>query len=190
MTEAKEARTSVLAKLTSEVMADKKAASGRRLTPVEGEVGPRPAALPNDTGLFMSNERLRDHAKELRKFAEEAIAIADGLDAMLSESSVPVVKTDPAADKKAAERAADTKFREEFERKKAEAQAAVFGKVEDDVAAATMPNVPTAPPEAEDDADDGAWRCPNHGKAGVDRVSPKGRTYTGCPIEACTQFTR
>lgn len=180
MTEVKEARTSVLAKLTSEVMADKKTAARRTLTPVEGETAPR-ATLPNDVGLFMSNERLHDHAKELRKFAEEAIAIADGLDAMLNEPSVPVVKADPIAEKQAAERAADSKFREEFERKQAEAQAAVFGKPE---------VVPDPEPEAEDDADDGAWRCPDHGKAGVEKVSPKGRAYVGCPVDGCNHFTR
>lgn len=187
MTEVKEARTSVLAKLTSEVMADKKTAARRTLTPVEGETAPR-ATLPNDVGLFMSNERLHDHAKELRKFAEEAIAIADGLDAMLNETSVPVVKADPLAEKQAAERAADSKFREEFERKQAEAQAAVFGRSPGDTS--DEPDKGYGGGADPADADDGVWRCPDHGKAGVDRVSPKGRTYTGCPIETCTQFTR
>ena len=58
---------SVLASLTAAVMEEKKAATKPKLTPVEGEMFvPVKAALPNDTGEFMSNEVLREHAVQLR----------------------------------------------------------------------------------------------------------------------------
>src|SRR4051812_17829855 len=76
----------VLAKLTADVRSNKEthAKTAKQLTPVAGET--RPPALPNDVGVFLSNEALHDHAKTLRKFAADAIAIADGLDEMLAGS--------------------------------------------------------------------------------------------------------
>lgn len=172
----KDGRTSVLAALTAEVMQDKKAAA-RKLTPVAGEKGAAPmaqATIPNDVGLFMSNERLHTHSQELRKFAEEAIAIADGLDAMLHESSSTEKPIDLDAERRAREAEGDAKaaereaaaeptesLAERMERLKAEAQAATF-----------------TPPE-------GAWTCPDHGKA-IDKPRKRGGTYRGCPD--CNKF--
>lgn len=181
--------TSVLASLTAEVMATKTKASGARLTPVEGEKGALPlemAKLPNDVGVFMSNEALHDHAKQLRKFAGDAIAIADGLDGLLSESSETKAKADPNAERKAKEAEGDAKALER----------ATLSQTAPPEEAQTAP--PETSPEAfaaEFAAKAAAaqaatfttkWRCPTHAKPGVPKVSAKGRDFIGCPD--CTQF--
>jgi len=193
--------TSVLASLTAEVMATKTKASGARLTPVEGEKGALPlemAKLPNDVGVFMSNEALHDHAKQLRKFAGDAIAIADGLDGLLSESSTESAKADPDAERKAKEAEGDAKA------KARETQKAQVTPVEE---------AQTTPPDGDNPSDvgtdeptdfgaayaakqaaaqaavfapSGGWNCPIHHKAGVPKTSAKGRPFIGCPD--CTQF--
>ena len=169
---------SVLASLTAEVMAEKKS-EARKLTPVAGEVVPFPlerAGIPNDTGIFMSNERMFEHAKQLRQFAADAIAIADGLDAMLATSSDPAeTPSDPAAEVKSKEAAADAKFAAKFEAQKAEAQAATFKE--------PSPTVEAAGDTGSD------WVCPTHDVPGIEKTSPKtGRTFIGCPD--CNQFKR
>lgn len=172
--------TSVLASLTASVMAEKKT-EARKLTPVEGEF--KPPTLPHDVGLFMSNERLADHAKELRKFAAEAIAIADGLDTMVGGSSVLAVDTAKAkADKKKAKEAeADARvaekveagdpsvidFAAQFAEKQRQAQEAVL----------------TQPEQV-----DLGWKCPEHGKATVKTSAKTQRQYVGCPD--CNLFQR
>jgi hypothetical protein len=190
-TAAKEGRTSVLASLTAEVMGEKTKAAKATLTPVAGEsTFPLERALiPNDTGTFMSNEGLHDHAKNLRKFASEAIAIADGLDAILQESSSDEKVVDLDAARKAKEAEGDAKaeaakapkpvepepenngdgdpetsgFAADFAAKQAAAQAATF-------------SAPTGK----------GWHCPVHNKPGVPKVSGKGRDFIGCPD--CNQF--
>jgi hypothetical protein len=169
-------KPSVLASLTASVMEEKTKASKPSLTPVAGEGRALKPQLPNDTGLFMSNERLADHAKELRKFASEAIAIADGLDAMLNtEPEVKPVDLD--AVRKEKEREADARaalaqptndFEADLAAKAEAAQAAVFK--------------PASPKPGE-------WVCPAHGKAAIEKTSQRtGRTYLGCPD--CNLFPR
>ena len=170
----KEPKSSVLASLTAEIVGEKTtAAKGAGLTPLPGEGLPLGAArIPNDTGMFMSNEVLHDHAKQLRKFAADSIAIADGLDALLAESSTEEVvapKVDPRFEGKDPEPEAEateepTDFAKAFAEKSAAAQAAAF--------------------KAEPVEDE--WVCPDHGKAGVPKVSAKGRDFIGCPD--CNKF--
>ncbi len=154
---------SILATLTAEVMAEKKG-EARKLTPLAGDT------LPNDTGMFMSNEVLHARSKQLREFAAEAIAIADGLDAMIGPGTIgEFVKADDPVDLDAArkekEAAADSKFAADFAAKQEAAQAAVY--------------TPDAPE---------GWTCPTHNKA-TEKTSPKtGKTYIGCPD--CNLFKR
>ena len=195
--------TSVLASLTAEVMATKTKASGAKLTPVVGEKGApmEMAKLPNDTGIFMSNEALHDHAKQLRKFAGDAIAIADGLDGLLSESSETKAKADPNAERKAKEAEGDAKALERATAERTpDEEAAHIGAILSQTA--PPEEAQTAPPEtspetfaAEFAAKAAAaqaatfttkWRCPTHAKPGVPKVSAKGLDFIGCPD--CTQF--
>lgn len=172
--------TSVLAQLTADVMAEKKS-EARKLTPVAGETGGSTfplerALIPNDTGLFMSNETLHAHAKQLRKFAADAIAIADGLDALLSESSNPEDVVDINAARKALEAKADAKFRADFAAKQAEAQAKVFAPTE------------SLDDDGQETYTDFGWLCETHGKA-VEKISAKtARKFIGCPD--CNAFKR
>jgi hypothetical protein len=186
-------RASVLSSLTAEI-ATNKAVEAQKLTPVAGERGHAPlenAVIPNDVGKFMSNEILYDSAKQLRKWAADYIAIADGLDAMLAESSDPALEVDEpkklsAHDKRMAgeepiklgvayieatkadiEDAGPTQFDVEYAAKQEAAQAAAF-----------KPEVKAL----------GEWRCSTHGLA-IEKTSPTtGRTFIGCPD--CNQFKR
>lgn len=172
-----EERTSVLKKLTADVMESKKA-EARKLTPLPGE-SPFPpmsqAQIPNDVGgIFLSNELLGDHAKALRQFAADAITIADGLDAMLNESSVIAEKpVDLDAARKAKE--ADADFNADFKAKQEAAKQATFS-----------PEAVEA--DSNDDLAEFGWVCPDHGKAITKTSEKTGRTYVGCPD--CNLFKR
>ena len=186
---AAEKGTSVLASLTSQVMADKKA-EARKLTPVAGEVGAlptTPASFPND----MPQEVVEQKVKELTRIIEH---LTEARDALAGLAKVPVAeKSDPLAEQKAAERAADEKaaakandnepvsFAEKFEAQKKAAQAATFkDSPETEVAA---PENEAEPPPSDE------WHCPVHDKPGVTKTSDKtGRTYVGCPD--CNAFKR
>lgn len=192
----KEGRTSVLAALTAEVMAEKKG-EARKLTPVAGEKGHLPletAELPHDTGTFMSNEILFAHAKELRQFAADAIVIADGLDGLLNESSKPdagIVDLDVARKAKEAEGDAKAKARTvtlvvgtgvEAQSDPLEvSQTAPFAA--DFAAKAAAAQAATFTPKT-----GWVWVCPDHDVPGIDKVSGKGREFIGCPD--CNQFKR
>lgn len=179
--------TSVLAALTASVMAEKRAES-RKLTPVAGETHVAAISeahlLPNDVGVFMSNERLHDHAKELRRFAANALAIADGIDVMLGSSSSLVEKADPLAEQKERERAADEKhadkepvdFNAAFKAKQEAAQASVF------------PDVVTTIDGSETREVVPEWTCPVHHKSATKVSAKTNREYIGCPD--CNQFKR
>jgi hypothetical protein len=182
----KEGRTSMLAKLTAEVMADKKAAAGT-LTPVEGEVAP--PRLPNDVGVLFSNEALREHQQKLRQFAADALAIADGLDPMLGGpvgDAADVVDLDAARkqkEKEADEKAAEPDFNAAFRAQQEEAQAKVF-----------KPGVAGLAEELDDARGDTVasdalgWECPTHGKAVTKTSARTGREFIGCPD--CNLFKR
>lgn len=180
-----EERTSVLKKLTADVMESKKA-EARKLTPLPGE-SPFPpmsqAQIPNDVGgIFLSNELLGDHAKALRQFAADAITIADGLDAMLNESSVIADKpVDLDAARKAKE--ADADFNADFKAKQEAAKQATFAEAAEDHLLH-----PTAAEPVNPDLAEFGWVCPDHGKAKEKRSEKTGRTYVGCPD--CNLFKR
>ena len=175
--------------MTAQIMG-RKANAAVKLTAVSGEVqATHTQRMPNDVGVFMSNETLHEHAKALRKFAADAIAIADGIDKMLAADLDPSTDEKPvdlAAEKKKREREADAAALEraaiqteggdqaEFDQRLAELQAdaekATF-KEPDAIAIGT----------AEDQGEDiVGWLCPIHDKFEV-RKSRGGREYRGCP---------
>jgi hypothetical protein len=174
----------------------RKASKASKLTPVAGETGmtvAQAAVLPNDIGLFMSNEAITIHAQALRKFASDAIIIADGLDAMVGESSAPKVDEKKAAveAKVTAEKAADARiaaeeeatgesFSDRMKRLTASAQASAF-KAADDGGSEN---------EADGDAEaTSGWECPEHGDLNLTTLTPrKGEPYLMCGIGDCEQF--
>lgn len=176
-----EGKTSVLAKLTAEVMAEKRTAA-KALTPVEGEARPTTTGQPLPTGpldgkhktsfpfddpqtILIALSTARKHVDAIRS---ELDHVADGVKALetlygggIKEDSAP----DPKAAQKEREKEADESFKERQERLAAEAQEAVF-----------------KPKEVSD-----SWVCPDHGEA-IDKVSSKGRPFRGCPT--CNKFER
>jgi hypothetical protein len=199
---------SVLQDMTKDIMTTK-ATRSQKLTAVAGESGMTVASvaltLPNDVGVFMSNEALIDHAQALRKFAADAIAIADGLDAMAAgpnlPPSLPVIDEKAAAinAKKAAEQEGDRKaaaskaddgseaFKERLDRLSAEAQAAVFTAADDD---GTQPESPFNSLPHELPVTDG-WTCPEHGSKDLSTITPrKGDPYRMCGVGDCEYFEK
>jgi|GEM_PF-3295399 len=183
----------VLDEMTKGITDRKAAATGPKLTPVGLEAsGTKPSlALPQDTGLFMSNEALHVHAQSLRAFSADAIAIAEGIDLMVAAAvgkSVPVLdpKVVAAAELKVAEKLSDEKakgrdFAKDFAKLQAEAEAAVYTSSD---AVAEEPAAPAAP------AGDG-WVCPTHGADTIKQLrSRKGREYAACQTAGCGQFER
>jgi hypothetical protein len=158
---------------------EQKAAAAKGLTPTLDE-RPTVAALPNDVGVFMSNEALINHAKELRKFAADAIAIADGLDAMAASAllpasaPVPSEKESKAAAQKAIEAEGDEKaFARDYEAKMKAAQDATF----------------TQPKEEPAKLSDDGWTCDEHGSDYTVKTSRSGtRVYRQC--NQCKEFER
>jgi hypothetical protein len=110
---------SKLSALTASVMAEKKVAA-KTLTPLAAE---RPV-LPDDVGVLLSNEALYDHAKTLRRFAADALAIADGLDELTNKRSEKVDVIDIDVARKEKEAAAD--FNADFKAKQKQAQSSTF----------------------------------------------------------------
>jgi len=193
-----EGRTSVLAKLTADIMSEKKVAA-RVLTPVEGEARPSlkeapplevlasPLAglkgdvFPHDGGITesvrFSMTNIRDN---LSKIAQYSAMIEECLQSIEREAGAPVggvpkrasgEPTPEELEQKEKERTADEKAREQQ-------------KFADDLAAKTKAAQEQAFPEPEA----GFWVCPDHGKV-TDKVSAKtGRAYRGCPD--CNRFER
>lgn len=193
---------SVLQDMTKDIMTTK-ATKASKLTPVAGESGMTVAAvaatLPNDVGVFMSNEALIDHAKALRKFAADAVTIADGLDAMAASNTLPPSapqvdeKAAKAAAKKAAEQEGDRKaaasgtgpavhdngeFAARLARLQQEAQASVFTAADDGA---------EEPVAAKTDG----WSCPEHGPDFLTTINPrKGDPYLMCDVPDCEQYEK
>jgi len=169
---------SVLAMMAKSIT-DKKGAASAGLTPIAGEAqrGPR---IPDVPEVFLTNEAVIDVSLELRRLVGMLLDVATGLDRLTGKSSEAVVKVDTKAAKKEAEKAADEaaaereaiQFTERFEQLQAEAQAATF------VGTETLD-------ESGQETLDSGWTCPDHGKA-VEKTSPKGRKYQGCP--ECRNF--
>jgi len=185
-------RTSVLAQLTAEVMAEKKTAAPRKLTPVEAErpAPPQPKeGLPADLpGAFMSSEAMIEAARDLRRYAADMLRIADGIDVI---NGVPdKVEAQSKADRERDEALAQR----ERERVADERAAAKQPPLEPTCSGINLPDYPALQAEAQAAVfgsinSDGspAWACPDHGKA-VPKTSSKGREFIGCPD--CTKFAR
>ena len=189
------AKTSILARLTADIMEEKKKANTATLTPVAGEAKPAPAAappskpeLPADLpGAFMSAETMTMHAANLRKYAidlrrqaDDLEKIADGIDVVNGvEDKVEALskaerEREAALAKREQERQADEKAKSpDFRTLQKAAQEAVFGPV---------PEEPAVPQAVEQ------WTCPVHGVPGVVKTSAKGREFIGCP--ECKAFKR
>ncbi len=207
--------TSMLDSMASGFMATKVDKS-RSLTPLRGEaVAVFEAGLPNDTGIFMSNEQLADHAKALRKFAADALLIAAGIDAMTgpvfgksdgpeappkaNAALVRLAGDDVVHNAKAAILAAmmdgaptDTddpeNFPAHFAAQQAAAQAATFKAPtpEEDAVANQQTIVDT---NSSVDVGKG-WKCPTHGGFETKLSVRRNVNYRRCPKEECHEFEK
>lgn len=166
----------MMRKGVEDISKKKDKAAGLQPTPTEAAL----QRIPDVPGDFLTNEGLADKARDLRTMAAYLITVAEGLEKMTGTEPV-ATKADLTAEVKAAEKAADEKhradarptdFSERLKQQQAEAQASVFDK----------PHITT------DEAI--AWTCPDHGAAGITKTSPKGRQYTGCPVDGCRQLER
>jgi hypothetical protein len=208
-------RTSVLAALTKSVMEEKTKASGRRLTPVAGEVAPAvmTQVLPKTKAPFpddMPQEVVEQKAAELTRIIEH---LTDARDAMLAlvEKPKPEEVVDLDAIRKQKEAALDAEhaaaqaardeaileavdsvydpepdFAADFAAKQAAAQAAVFS--EPSGASVALEEDMTADENGRITTPDPEWTCPDHGKA-IEKVSPAtNKTFIGCPD--CSKFKR
>lgn len=186
----------VLDDMTKGINDRKVAAAGPRLTPVGTEASSTKPSLtgqlPDVPEVFLTNEALRDIAKDLRRQATVLVDVANGLDTHTGMATVEtedntaaVVKADEkAADEKAAERKAQPKSTEEFTEHlatiAAEAQASVF----------TSADAPAEEPAAPTTTADG-WVCPDHGDVTITQLtSRKGRAYRSCTTPGCKQFEK
>lgn len=192
----------VLDDMTKGITERKSAKSGANLTPVGVEAsGVKPSlTLPNDTGMLMSNERLAEVRDQLRSDAADLLRIADGIAVLIGDpaETAEAQKQAAAIEAKLAEREADRKaadrekaaggdakaaervaFAEDFARKQAEAQAAVFTASDD------APKVPVAPATPAD-----GWVCPEHGAEDIEELSSRLRPagYLACAVAGCGEF--
>jgi hypothetical protein len=192
----------VLDDMTKGITERKSAKAGANLTPVGVEAsGVKPSlTLPNDTGMLMSNEALAQHRDYLRKAAADMLAIADGIAVLVGdpEETAEAAAAAAATEAKLAEREADRKaadrekaaagdkkaaerveFAEDFARKQAEAQAAVFTASDDAPKGQAAPATPA----------DG-WVCPEHGAEDIEELSSRLRPagYLACAVAGCGEF--
>jgi hypothetical protein len=175
----------VLDDMTKGITARKAEKAGPTLTPVGTEASstkPSQVGVPDVPEVFLTNEAIADIAKDLREKAAALITVADGLDVLTAKPSVPVEdpKKVAAAEKKVAEKAADSKFAAEYEAKQKAAQAATFTNL-DDGASDDEPVTP-AP---------GGWACPDHPGGKLQQLtSRKGRVYSACIETGCERFEK
>lgn len=180
----------VLDEMTAGITQRKAAKAGPKLTPVGTEASPIKPSIPNDTGVFMSNEellsaarKLRDMGAQLQPMTDLFVNIADALDELTQQTSVPEVKVDKLAEQKAIEAAADAKhaqpktseeFAEHLATISAEAKASTF----------TGPEPAAPSPVASDE-----WTCPDHGADNIKTLTkrPSGTTYRACMVEDCVE---
>lgn len=165
----------VLDEMTKGVVERKAAKSGPKLTPVGTEASPlKPSqvGIPEVPEVFLTNEAVADIAKDLREQAATLVRVAEGLEGLTATAKVE--KSDPLAEQKAVEQAADEKHRklevpgltERIEAIKAEAE---------------------APKPAEPVAD--GWSCPTHGVTDIKELTSRaGRAYRACG--KCDQFEK
>lgn len=200
-----EGRTSVLAKLTADVMAEKKVAA-RTLTPVEGEVRPsiKPAPekaaapipdvallkgdiFPYDGGIseqaVFSIRNIRDNLSKITQYGAMIEECLQSIEREVGLHVGGIPKREPGAP--TAEELAQKekeKFADDLAAKAKAAQAQVFTEPSGEAVA-------LAEDMGEDESEEAdGWTCPDHGKA-IDKVSAKsGRTFRACPD--CKLFER
>lgn len=202
-------RTSVLAKLTADVMAEKKTAA-RALTPVAGESRPAPipTVFPSDMdGSFMSHEAMAMASKDLRRHAVNMVQIADAIDVLsgmeteVKPSPVDTTKQkEREADARAAKRAGSVKSFEDIPQVAAarammdadttESFAERQTRLAEEAQAALDTVLPQLPHTPFNDlpAEMPGWKCPTHGKVIVKISSKTSRKFNGCPD--CNLFER
>lgn len=198
----------VLDEMTKGITQRKAAATGPKLTPVGTEASPtKPSqvGVPDVPEVFLTNEAIRDIAKDLREQAATLIGVADGLDKLTQLDSRGTVdpKVAAAEEQKAAERASDIaaaaraaakptkapkkapptsteEFVEHLATISEEAKAAVFAAADADTE--PEPEAPATP------VADG-WTCPEHGATNIEQLtSRKGRVYWACAEAGCGEF--
>lgn len=187
------ATSSILDLMTANVMSRKLDASrAARLTPVGAEDGGPLDATAPETAVEPAaplaakqpalpfpydqpdtvKRAIVNGIKALKDLDEDIDHIRNGLLVLAKFYGLSELEMNPgislaaqeANTQKAMERAADARFREDFERKQARAKASVFG------------------------APSGTWKCPNGHDSNVERVSKKGRHYLSCTI--CPEFEK
>lgn len=179
----------VLDDMTKGITERKGKAAGPKLTPVGTEASPtKPSqvGIPEVPEVFLTNEAVADVAKDLRKQAALLLSVAEGLDALTQQTSVPTENPREQAEaaQKAEEKAADATFAENFAKLQAEAQAAVFTSA--DAPADEEPEAPETPAPAA-----GGWVCPDHGADKLKQLeSRKGRQYIACQVAGCKLFEK
>lgn len=168
----------VLDEMTKGVVERKAAKSGPKLTPVGTEASPlKPSqvGIPEVPEVFLTNEAVADIAKDLREQAAILVRVAEGLENLTA--TVRVESSDPLAEQKAKERAADEKHAIPLTpqaQKLTENIAAIKAKAE-----APKPAAPVA---------DG-WSCPTHGVTDIKELTSRaGRAYRACG--QCDQFEK
>lgn len=188
-------KTSILARLTADIMAEKQKVNRATLTPVAGEAKPSPVvrsesitpSLPHDLpGAFMSAETmtmhaasLRKYAADLRRYADDLEKVADGIDVVngvpdkVEELTTAERKREEALALRERERQGDERAKSpDFKSIQQAAQDAAFG---------PLGTVSTQSIATE-------WTCPEHKVPGVVKTSAKGREFVGCPD--CKAFQR
>lgn len=186
----------VLDDMTKGITQRKADKAGPNLTPVGVEASSVKPSLPNDVGVFMSNESLLDTAVALREKALLLNDIADGLDRLVKGE--PAIVADPVVEQKLAEKEADrqaadraaaeagdkkaaerVEFAENFKRQQAEAQAAVF----------TGSDAP-AKVQAAPEPSPAGWTCPEHGDEDIEELTSRLRPdgYLACSVAGCGEY--
>lgn len=196
----------VLDDMTKGITQRKAEAAGPRLTPVgvEGNVKPS-LGIPDVPEVFLTNEAVKDIARDLRRQADILVTAANGLDNLTKEPTGEKADTKTAAKDavKEAEKAADakhkakqelpevdiegdnegTEFDKRFADLKAEAIAAFF--TSSDAEPEPTPESPTITPAT------GGWECPVHGAKSLKQLTSRAqREYMACQVAGCKKFEK
>lgn len=152
---------------------ERKADKGATLTPVTME-----RVLPRTRAPFPNDHPTEVVESAVRAIRREVQYILDALDAIDATNGVPPVEATvpPEEAERIRNKVADATFAEKFAQQQAEAQAAVFGSVPDQ-----LPTVEALTASR--------WVCPTHGSAALARtVSRRRPDFLSCNL--CDQYER
>lgn len=187
---------SIIASMASDIV-NRKSAAASVLTPVQGEAIKQPGTLPKTTAMFPNDQPGEVVAGVIRELERQIANLIGVVESLRGAAGIedPIAVIVEGEEAKLREAAADLKAAAKAKKLTPETQAITdnMARLKASAQAEAFTGGPTVEciiaeaddPEVAANGKPKGWTCPEHGKA-IDKTSPKGRAYRGCP--ECRNF--